>query len=165
MKILVTGQCTLHWGRMEFGNIGNFYIMEPFFRLIHEIFSGAEVSTTFQMSERFCKDEKVNRLPMSLFYDWQDDLKLSQNELSIANDFLKTQRLQNTTPYINLVKDMDLVIDFSGDIWGDNADFLGEDRFMVGLIKDRVAQIFAKKTVMVAGSPGPFSEGKNLEFA
>ena len=60
---------------------------------------------------------------------------------------------------------MDLVIDFSGDIWGDNADFLGSDRFYVGLVKDRVAQVFAKKTVMIAGSPGPFSAGKNLEFA
>jgi len=165
MKILVIGQCTLHWGRMEFGNIGNFYIMEPFFRLLYEIFPKSEVSTTFQMSDRFCEDEKIARLPMSLYYDWQDDLKQAQNELSIANEFLNTQKLNNPTPYINLVKDMDLVIDFSGDIWGDNADFLGEDRFMVGLIKDRVAQIFAKKTVMIAGSPGPFSEGKNLDFA
>jgi colanic acid/amylovoran biosynthesis protein len=150
---------------MEFGNIGNFYIMEPFFRLLYEIFPKSEVSTTFQMSDRFCEDEKIARLPMSLYYDWQDDLKQAQNELSIANEFLNTQKLNNPTPYINLVKDMDLVIDFSGDIWGDNADFLGEDRFMVGLIKDRVAQIFAKKTVMIAGSPGPFSEGKNLDFA
>ncbi|MGO1752177.1 MAG: polysaccharide pyruvyl transferase family protein, partial [Psychroflexus sp.] len=165
MKILVIGQCTLHWGRMEFGNIGNFYIMEPFFRLLHDKFPKSEISTTFQMSNRFCEDEKVIRLPMSLYYDWQDDLLQAQNELSIAYEFLKTKKLNNSTPYIDLVKDMDLVIDFSGDIWGDNADFLGEDRFMVGLIKDRVAQIFANKTVMIAGSPGPFSEGKNLDFA
>ena len=31
-RILVIGQCTLHWGRMEFGNIGNFYIIDPFFK-------------------------------------------------------------------------------------------------------------------------------------
>lgn len=30
MKVFVIGQCTLHWGRMEFGNIGNYYIVEPF---------------------------------------------------------------------------------------------------------------------------------------
>jgi colanic acid/amylovoran biosynthesis protein len=165
MKILVIGQCTLHWGRMEFGNIGNFYIMEPFFRLLHETFPQSEISTTLQMSDRFCKDEKVTRLPMSLYYGWQDDLEHAQNELSIAKEFLKSQKLKNSTPYISVVKEMDLVIDFSGDIWGDNADFLGEDRFIVGLIKDRVAQIFANKTVMIAGSPGPFSEGKNLNFA
>ena len=32
MKIFVIGQCTLHWGRMEYGNIGNYYVIEPFFR-------------------------------------------------------------------------------------------------------------------------------------
>lgn len=165
MKILVTGQCTLHWGRMEFGNIGNFYIMEPFFRLLHESFPQAEVSTTFQMSDRFCKDEDVTCLPMSLYYEWKDDLLIAEKELQIAYRYLSSGDLVESTPYIDLVKGMDLVIDFSGDIWGDNADFLGKDRFMVGLMKNRVAQIFSKKTAMIAGSPGPFSEGKNLEFA
>jgi colanic acid/amylovoran biosynthesis protein len=165
MKILVIGQCTLHWGRMEFGNIGNYYIMEPFFRFLHETFTGSEISTTFQMSDRFCKDENVKRIPMSLYYGWDDDLKKAEKELNIANMFLNSKKLNETTPYIDIVSTMDLVIDFSGDIWGDNADFLGDDRFMVGLIKDRVAQIFAKRTVMIAGSPGPFNEGKNIEFA
>ena len=165
MKILVIGQCTLHWGRMEFGNIGNFYIMEPFFRLLHKNFPEAIISTTFQMSYRFCKDENVERLPMDLYYDWNDDLDKANKELKIANDYLNGSELHNSTPFIDVVKDMDLVIDFSGDIWGDNADFLGDDRFMVGLIKNRVAQIFAKKTAMIAGSPGPFSQGKNLDFA
>lgn len=165
MKILVIGQCTLHWGRMEFGNIGNYYIMEPFFRFLHESFPNSKISTTFQMSDRFCEEENVKRLPMSLYYGWDDDLKKAEKELSIASEYLNSKTLKETTSYIDLVRLMDLVIDFSGDIWGDNADFLGDDRFMVGLIKDRVAQIFAKRTVMIAGSPGPFNEGKNLEFA
>lgn len=165
MKILVIGQCTLHWGRMEFGNIGNFYIMEPFFRLLHEVFSNSEIKTTFQMSEGFCERENIETVPMELYYGWNNDLEIANKELTIAEGYLKTKSLKETTPYIELVKEMDLVIDFSGDIWGDNADFLGDDRFYVGLVKDRVAQIFAKKTAMIAGSPGPFSEGKNLEFA
>src|SRR5690606_3773623 len=73
--------------------------------------------------------------------------------------------LTETTPFIDAVLASDLVIDFSGDIWGDNADFLGKSRFLVGLYKDRVAQLLGKKTVMLAGSPGPFNEEKNLEFA
>ena len=165
MKILIIGQCTLHWGRMEFGNIGNFYIMEPFFRLLHETFPNAEIKTTFQMSASFCTKENIECVPMDLYYGWNDDLNLANKELEIAKNYLKTGSLIETTPYIDLVRQMDLVIDFSGDIWGDNADFLGDDRFYVGLVKDRVAQIFAKKTAMIAGSPGPFSEGKNLEFA
>jgi len=47
---------------------------------------------------------------------------------------------------------------------GDNADFLGANRFEVGLLKDRVAQLMGKRTVMLAGSPGPFGNQrlKNL---
>ena len=35
MNILVIGQGTLHWGRLEFGNIGNYYI--PIYYLIDNI--------------------------------------------------------------------------------------------------------------------------------
>ena len=165
MNILVIGQCTLHWGRMEFGNIGNFYIMEPFFRFLHEVFPGSRIQTTFQMSDEFCSRENITTLPMDLYYDWDNDFEKAQVELRLAYEFELTGSQKETTPYIELVRSTDLVIDFSGDIWGDNADFLGEDRFYVGLVKNRVAQIFAKKTVMIAGSPGPFGAEKNLEFA
>ena len=57
MKILIIGQTSLHWGRMEFGNIGNYYIIEPFVREIHKNFPNATINTTLQMSDRFCKDE------------------------------------------------------------------------------------------------------------
>lgn len=165
MRIFLTGQCTLHWGRMEFGNIGNYYIIEPFVRLLHETFPDATLVTTFQMSERFCLDEKIQVLPMDLYYNWNNDLKKADEELRIAYEFLKKGELVDTTPYIDEVRKSDLVIDFSGDIWGDNADFLGDDRFYVGLCKNRVAQIFAPKTVMLAGSPGPFDNNKNIQFA
>lgn len=165
MKILITGQCTLHWGRMEFGNIGNYYIIEPFVQLLHETFPNAELYTTFQLSERFSKEENIKILPMNMYYGWNNDLENAKNELKIAENFLINGEINETTPYIDVVRNTDLVIDFSGDMWGDNADFLGEDRFYVGLCKDRVAQIFAKKTVMLAGSPGPFNNKKNLEFA
>ena len=165
MKILIIGQCTLHWGRMEFGNIGNYYIIEPFIRLLHETFPNAEIKTTFQMSERFCKSENIKLLPIELYYGWENDLQKATEELELAIEFERTGKLPKSTKYIDEVKTADLVIDCSGDMWGDNADFLGKDRFFVGLCKDRVAQIFAKKTVMLAGSPGPFNDEKNLVFA
>ena len=117
------------------------------------------------MSSEFCDRENIQCVPMELYYGWDNDLEIAKKEIYITENFIKTKSIQESTPYIDLVKEMDLVIDFSGDIWGDNADFLGSDRFYVGLVKDRVAQVFAKKTVMIAGSPGPFSAGKNLEFA
>lgn len=166
IRILLTGQCTLHWGRMEFGNIGNYYIIEPFVRELHRVFPGAHILTTFQMSTEFCEREKIGVLPMSLYYGWSDsDLEIALEELGIAEVFNKTGFLPKVTGYIEAVMKSDLVIDFSGDIWGDNANFLGEDRFLVGLCKDRVAQLLGKPTVMLAGSPGPFEDVKTLGFA
>ncbi len=166
MNILIIGQCTLHWGRMEFGNIGNYYIIEPFIRELHTNFPDARIITTFQMSDRFCKDEDIEVIPMEYYYGFiESDLATAEKEYKIAKIFSETGELTETTPYIQAVLESDLVIDFSGDIWGDNADFLGQNRFLVGLYKDRVAQLLGKKTVMLAGSPGPFSPEKNLEFA
>lgn len=166
MNILIIGQCTLHWGRMEFGNIGNYYIIEPFIRELYKVFPDASIKTTMQMSERFCQDEKIEVLPMELYYGWnKDDLDIALSELASAELYAKTGVLPKETDYIIEVLKSDLVIDFSGDIWGDNADFLGSDRFLVGLIKDRVPQLLGKKTVMLAGSPGPFKNQTIKEFA
>lgn len=167
MNILVIGQTSLHWGRMEFGNIGNYYITEPFFREIHRTFPKAKIKTTLQLSEEFCKREGVTVLPLSHYYtfDNNNNLENALKELSIAEYYNKYGILLLETPYIKSVQESDLVIDFSGDIWGDNANFLGEDRLIVGLIKDRVAQLLKKPTAMLAGSPGPFSSKKTLDFA
>jgi len=151
---------------MEFGNIGNFYIMEPFIRELYKVFPDAQVRTTFQLSERFCSEEKVEVVPMDCYYGFvPEDLETAEKEYSIAKEYALSGQLSDTTPFITEVMKADLVIDFSGDIWGDNADFLGENRLLVGLIKDRVAQLLGKKTVMLAGSPGPFENSKHLSFA
>lgn len=166
MKILIIGQCTLHWGRMEFGNIGNYYIIEPFVRELKEVFPNSEINTTMQMSAEFCNREKIAVLPMNIYYNWDEqDLENAELELKISNEYADSGTLTGTTPYIEEVLKSDLVIDFSGDIWGDNANFLGEDRFYIGLCKDRVPQLLGIKTVMIAGSPGPFSNNNNLKFA
>lgn len=166
LKILVIGQCTLHWGRMEYGNIGNYYIVEPFVRELHRVFPNSEIRTTLQMSQEFCQRENVTLLPIEYYYSWnKGDFETALVELSIAELYHKTGYLVKATPYINEVMVSDIVIDFSGDIWGDNADFLGENRFLIGLCKDRVAQLLGKPTVMLAGSPGPFKYQKTKNFA
>ena len=163
---MVIGQCTLHWGRMEFGNMGNFYVIQPFFRELHRVFPKAEIFTTFQMSDKFCHEEKVTCLPMELYYGWnEDDLEIAKCELEIASTFAQSGKLATTTRYIDAVMASDVVIDFSGDIWGRNADSVGPDRFLVGLLKDRVAQLLGKPTAMLAGSPGPFNQDETLPLA
>jgi len=166
MNILLIGQCTLHWGRMEFGNIGNYYIIEPFVRELHATFSKTKIRTTFQMSQHFCEKEKVETLPMELYYGWSDcEFVNAQYELELSMKYKKTGMLDKTTAYIDAVLWSDLVVDFSGDIWGDNADFLGKNRFEIGLLKDQIAMNLGKKVAMIAGSPGPFSNKKTKELA
>lgn len=166
MTIFVIGQCTLHWGRMEFGNIGNYYVVEPFFRELHRVFPDAKIKTTFQMSEEFRKRERVHCVPMDEYYGWNEhDLSLAYKELAIASIYNVTNCLTDTTPFIQEVIDSDLVIEFAGDIWGRNADFLGPNRFLIGLLKDRVAQLLKKRTAMLASSPGPFNKDATLPLA
>lgn len=161
MNILVTGQCTLHLGRMEFGNIGNYYVIEPLFRELHRVFPRAEIRTTFQMSADFSAREHVTILPMDLFYGWNErDLDSARKELELSQG-LGSQR----TAFMRQVLRADLVIDFSGDLWGDNADLAGTDRFAVGLLKDEVAQNLGTPTVMIAGSPGPFKNPEQRDHA
>lgn len=166
MRILVIGQSTVHWGRLEFGNIGNFYIIEPFFKQLHRVYPTAEIVTTFQMTEEFCRSAKISCLPMELYYSWTEtSLDQSLKELGLASIYSTTGQLVETTEFIDEVLRSDLVVDLSGDIWGDNADFLGRHRFLVGLVKDRVAQLLGKPVVMIAGSPGPFTHPETLGFA
>lgn len=160
-RIFIIGQCTLHWGRMEFGNIGNYYIIEPFFIELKRNFPSAIFVTTMQFSDEFCKKFNIDTVPMELYYDFSSDCNLynakTEYQMLLEDDNFNT-------PYIQQVRKSDFVIDFSGDIWGDNADFLGKDRFATGCYKDLTAQML-KPTVMMAGSPGPFSPDKNLDLA
>lgn len=159
-RILIIGQCSLHWGRMEFGNIGNYYIVEPMFEELRRVFPDVQLATTMQFSQEFCHRFDIITVPLEYYYDFS-----SEENLEIAKkEYLAVQEsIPIDSGYIEEVKKADFVIDFSGDIWGDNADFLGKDRFLTGLYKDRIAQVL-KPTVMICGSPGPFNGKKDIEF-
>lgn len=166
MKIFVTGQCTVHWGRLEYGNIGNYYITETTFRELHRVFPDAEIVTTFQMTDSFQKNERIKSLPMNMFYSWDEgDLDKALMEYGVAKYYKKHGVLLDKTPFISTVLESDLIIDFSGELWGDHADSVGKNRFLIGLLKIRVAQILEKKTILLAGSQGPFSDSRTKEFA
>ncbi len=166
MKILVTGLCTLHWGRLENGNIGNYYIIEPFFRELHRVFPEAEIVTTFQMTDEFFKREKVKSLPMNIYYSWSDnDVDIALKEYGIAEIYNQTSQVVEMTPYIEEVISSDMVIDISGEMWGDKANPVGKDRMLVNLLKIRVAQLLNKPTVLFAATVGPFNEEKTNKLA
>ncbi len=166
MKILVTGLCTLHWGRLEYGNIGNYYIIEPLFRELHRVFPDSEINTTFQMTEGFAKRENITVLPMELYYAWQEnDIENAQKDYAAAKELIADPHSHAATPYTDLLKETSVVINMSGDMWGDNAEHVGHGRFFVDLLKMRTAQLLGVKTVLFGVTPGPFSDSKTMDLA
>ncbi len=168
-KILVTGLCTLHWGRLQYGNVGNYYIVEPLFRLLHSFFPDYEIVTTFQMDDEFIKNEKINVLPMELYYSWDgNDVTKALNDLQNTYDILKLGENGKTieaNPYVKIVSECEYVINVSGDMWGDNAEHVGKDRLYVDCLKMQVAQLLGKKTILYAVTPGPFQNVKDADLA
>ncbi len=168
-KILVTGLCTLHWGRLQYGNVGNYYIVEPLFRLLHSFFPDYEVVTTFQMDDEFIKNEKINVLPMELYYSWnENDVRNALNDLQNTYDILKSgtnEEKVEATPYVQLVNECEYVINISGDMWGDNAEHVGKDRLYVDCLRMQVAQLLGKKTILYAVTPGPFQKVRDFNLA
>jgi len=163
MRILLTGLMSVHLGRLENGNIGNYYITEPTIRQLHRVFPEAEIVTTLQLTDEFCQREKITVLPLAFFYFWsKSDLDTCLRELGIAEVFNLTGKLAESTPYINEVMRSDLILDFSGEMWGDYAEPVGNGRFLTVLLKDRVAQLLKKPVVLLAGSQGPFEETAHL---
>lgn len=164
-KVLVTGLCTLHWGRLQFGNIGNYYIVEPLFQQLHRVFPDAEIVTTFQMTQSFIEKENITVLPMDLYYSWSgQDKEVAEQEYNMASELHEIPE-KMLTPYMKCIQECTLVINVSGDMWGDNAEHVGHERFLVDLYKMRTAQLLGKKTVLFAGTPGPFSDVMTREFA
>ncbi len=159
MRIFVTGLCTLHWSRLEYGNVGNYYIVEPLFREFHRVFPEAEIVTTFQMTQNFINRENIRVLPMNYYYAWDpSDLPNAIQEYGSAEYFHRYGYLLIHSGFIDTVLESDLIIDVSGDMWGDGAEHVGHNRFLIDLLKMRTAQLLGKKTILFASTPGPFSE-------
>lgn len=165
-KILVTGLCTLHWGRLQYGNIGNYYIVEPLFRQLHEHFPDYEILTTFQMDDGFIEKEKITVLPMELYYAWngEKDVKNALTDVETAEKYMENISCE-LTPWVKTVLSCEYVINVSGDMWGDNAEHVGHQRFLVDCLKMKAAQILKRKTILYAVTPGPFSEEETRELA
>jgi len=166
-KILLSGLCSTHWGRVENGNIGNYYIVETAVRELHRVFPNAQISTTFQMTKDFCNKENIFKiLPLDLYYNWSShDVERALLDYAVASIYSKTGNLIISTPWIQEIMKQDLVIDFSGEMWGDHAEPVGTNRFLVNLLKMRSAQLMGKKTILLAGSQGPFTDPKTLDLA
>lgn len=129
MRVLIIGQCTLHWGRMEFGNVGNYYIVDPLFAQLRRIYPECQIVTTMQFSTEFCNKYNIETVPMEIYYNFgiSNNLPIAEKEYKsvVDGEVIVSQ-------FVNEVKASDLVIDFSG-IYGEKMQIFLE---MIDLLLD-----------------------------
>ncbi len=163
MKILIIGLTSGRLGGMEYANLGNYVIMEPFVEKLHEAFPDAKIATSIQMSDLFCKRFNIKSLRDERFWRYG-----KYTAFCTIKDFIKSMLwwlfkrmgfnfkfLLKKSLLLNQIEDADLIIDFSGDVYGDNAVWY---RFLEANAELLFCKVLGKKTVMLIGSPGPFKK-------
>ena len=166
-RILVTGLASLQWGRLEYGNNGNYYLIAPIFSELHRVFPDYEIVTTFQMSDDFVRAHHVTVLPLEQYFSWREndgDLKEAMLETAAAETFARDGELPVTTPFLETLERTALLVSFNGDMWGDNRDSTNANRFFVELLKLQTAQRMGIPTVLFASSPGPIDDPVMRKF-
>jgi colanic acid/amylovoran biosynthesis protein len=163
MRILIIGLTSSALGGMEYHNLGNYAIMEALIIGLKEEFPGYKISTSIQMSDEFCEKFEVESLHDKRFWTYglrtgiittKDIpfalLNYGQKKITNRNSpiFAKYSRL------LSEIEKADLVIDFSGDVYGDNASNL---RFLENNAEIFISKLMGKPVVSFIGSPGPFS--------
>lgn len=156
MNIFVTGATSSSKYGMEFHNLGNFIIAEPLFEQLRMTFPGSRISTSIQMTDEFYKRHNLVGCAERRF--WTYGLKTG---IETAKDIFKVLLWKVskrdsllTSPLLSEIYHADLVIDFSGDIYGDNASWT---KFLETNARLIMALLMKKKVAMLIGSPGPFS--------
>ena len=85
-KILVIGQLTMEPRRLEFGNIGNFYIVHGFFKELRRVFGEkVEIKTTLQLEDDFLTRYNLVQLPIECYaYGSANDAEIARAELVLS---------------------------------------------------------------------------------
>lgn len=163
MKILILGLTSSGMGGMEYHNLGNYAIMEPLIIQIKEHFPGAQISTSIQMSEGFCQRFGIKSLHDRRFWTYGlatgfttiKDIIIAFSWKIGRNIFHHDFRwIIERSKLLKEIYTSDLIIDFSGDIYGDNA---GNPNFLEDNAEIIMSKMLGKPVVMFIGSPGPFS--------
>lgn len=155
VKILVIGLTSTRVGGMESHNLGNYIIIEPFFSILRETFPDAEISTTIQMSDKFYDAFGIRGLRARRFWTYGKNagFETACDAFCIFLWKITRRKLFLKSLLLAELSAADLVIDFSGDIYGDNAEWT---KFLEGNARLFFSLLLRKKVVMLAGSPGPF---------
>jgi len=141
---------------MELRNLGNFIIAEPLFNELRKTFPQAEIRTSLQMSAAFNRKHFITQVTEPRFWTYGKKTIISSAFDVIRLLLWKLTKIKIflNSPMLKELYKADLVIDFSGDIYGDNANWVA---FLESNIRLTFSLALKRRTAMVAGSPGPFS--------
>ncbi|EHQ34388.1 polysaccharide pyruvyl transferase family protein [Methanoplanus limicola] len=163
MKILILGLTSSGLGGMEYHNLGNYAIMEPLIIELKTKFPEAEISTSIQMSDEFCNNFEISSIHDKRFWTYGPRTGLITSKdliLSSLNYGYKNLKKKNSiflvkkSKLLSEINSSDLIIDFSGDVYGDNASNL---KFLEDNAEIFISKMLGKPVVAFIGSPGPFS--------
>jgi len=156
-RIFIIGLTSTNLGAMESGgNLGNYTIIEPIIENIKREFPNSEIVTSIQMSDSFCSKFGILCKKDKRF--WTYGLTTAKETILdmfrlIFWKLLKFQGFLKNSKLLTEINKSDLVIDFSGDLFGDNA---SPNQFLEGCTEILFARVLKKPVVLFAGSPGPF---------
>lgn len=147
---------------MEFDNLGNFIIIEPFFRSLRAKFPESTIQTTLQLTDSFARKNGVDVLESRCFWEYKFyntsktlvDLLLTIIWRIFTTINIDLNRVVKASDRLQAIQKNDIIIDFSGDMYGDNA--LNWHQFIIGVVSPVLAKLLNKKVFFVASSPGPF---------
>jgi colanic acid/amylovoran biosynthesis protein len=163
-RIFLIGLTSSRLGGMEYHNLGNYAIMEPLIIYLKKTFPDAKIVTSIQMSDAFCEKFGIECKRQQRFWTYG-----KKTGITTLKDICCTliwamfhyllrmdvKFLLKSSSLLNEIYEADLVVDFSGDIFGDNANYR---RFLEASAELVLAKIIGKPVAMLIGSPGPFKK-------
>ena len=165
MHIFLIGLTSTSLGGMEYGgNLGNYVIMEPLIKFLKQEFPEAKIVTSIQMSGKFCQKFGIESKREKRFWTYGkltgfttivDVLKISIWSLFEYTFKINLKFILNSSLLLREINQSDVIIDFSGDIFGDNA---SSRKYLEGCVELTFSKILKKPTIMLIGSPGPFKK-------
>jgi len=168
-KILIIGLCALPMGTME-RQLGNLAILIPMIKTIKEAVPDARISTSLQLSEGFCREHGITCLDIKSLYK-----PVPSSGVVALVDYLRSGLWSVLRKYLKInakfliggrklkeFREADIVLDFSGDTFGDMAHPLHLMKHSCDILS---VLHLGKPYYMYAASPGPFSTGMRMFLA
>lgn len=169
VRIFITGSCSPGFGNWEH-QLGNAAILIGLSETIHKHLPDAIITTKYQLSKEFCQTYGMRSLPVEPVGRAKVRRTLSTLynlfSSSVWRFFHEVFRVDinflHSTKLLDAYYRSDIIIDLSGDTYGDNIPFKNFAKHSLDLI---AAQLLRKPIVSLANSPGPFSGGIKKRIA